>query len=122
MYCAHCGNPLPEAEGPAEDVTIVEAPEVNSAEVEIAKINADRDIRIARIGAGVVESEAVVELAHAEGVAEGLETAVAPPEPPPAEPVVVVDNNDEEPEPSIPPAEPEEHHERKPAKKSGFFS
>ena len=43
MYCAHCGNPLPESEAVPE--VIAEAHEVMvSAEVEIAKINAERDI------------------------------------------------------------------------------
>jgi hypothetical protein len=127
-YCPGCGTKLERelehAAETAEHETESQTEEITDAAVEIARIEANRDVTIAKVQAGIVEHTAEVEqaaeLAHAEGKAEGLETAIAPPEPPPAEPVVVVDNNDE-PEPSIPPAEPEEHHERKAPAKHGFF-
>lgn len=124
-YCPGCGTRLREElaeHGESADQT----EEITSAEVEIARIQAERDVAVAKIEKGIVEHTADVEqaaeLAHAEGQAEGMAAAMAPPaEQPPAEPVVVVDT-DVEPE-TIPPADPG-HHEpeekREPAKR-GFF-
>lgn len=124
-YCPGCGTKLEhEVEDAEHRETEEQTEEVTDAAVKIAEIEAKRDVAVARISAGIAESEAVVEMAHAEGIAEGLETAVAPPEVPaaePASPVVVVNDEQEEPE-SIPPAEHEHHEEPKAApKKSGFF-
>lgn len=125
-YCPGCGAKLNrEIEEAEHHETEEQTEDVTGAAVRIAEIEANKEIKIAQINRGIVERtsdvEMAAELAHAEGVAEGLETAVAPTEPTAPEPVVVVDNN-EEPEPSIPPAEPAEHHEPpKPKHKSGLF-
>jgi hypothetical protein len=122
-FCPECGHPA-QREEPAEAVAeAVAVGEVTDSAVRIAEIESKTAIALARIQAGMVDVEQVAELAHAEGVAEGLTAAVSPPEPesapePPAEPIVVVD--DQEPEPEMPPAEhraPAGQH-RKPA---GFF-
>jgi hypothetical protein len=126
-FCPGCGARLNrEVEEAAEHETAAQAEEVTDAAVRIAEINANRDVKIAQIERGIAEHtsdvETAAELAHAEGKAEGLETALAPAEPEPAEPVVVV-NDEPEPEPSITPAEPETHHEepRAPKRKTGIF-
>jgi hypothetical protein len=103
-YCTHCGNPV--AEETAEPDVVVEAEHTESADVEIARITADRDVKIAKISAGMSDVEAAVDLAHAEGVAEGVVEALTP-EPVAAAPPVVVVNDDTEGMPEPPPeAEP----------------
>jgi hypothetical protein len=82
MYCQHCGNALPEVEA-AEveaEAAAAEVDTIASADVEIAKINAQRDVQLARIAAGAVDVDQAVDLAHAEGIAEGIVAASAPPE------------------------------------------
>jgi hypothetical protein len=125
-YCPGCGAKLNrEVEEAEVHETETQTEQITDSAVEIARIEANRDVAVAKINAGVVEHstevEQAAELAHAEGKAEGLETALAPEPEPAPEPVVVV-NDDAPEEPSIPPAEPEEHHEPpKPKHKSGFF-
>jgi hypothetical protein len=123
MYCIHCGHEL-EHEPAAAEAEAEAAEKISSDEVQIEQIRANKEVAIAKIQARVTEHveevEQAAELAHAEGKAEGLETAIAPEPAPEPEPVVVV-NDDPEPEPSIPPAEPEHHEERKAPKKTGFF-
>lgn len=93
MYCPTCGVDH-HAEPPPAETAADELAEVTAAEVRIAEINAQRDVQLAKIGAGIAESETVADLAHAEGVAEGqadvIETLAPEPEPEP-EPVVIVD-------------------------------
>ena len=127
-YCPGCGTKLERelehAVDSAEHETETQTEQITDSAVRIAEIEANKEVKIAQIQAGIVEHttevETAAELAHAEGKAEGLETALVPPEPPPTEPVVVVDNNDTE-EPSIPPAEPEHHEAPKPKPKTGMF-
>lgn len=94
MYCAHCGNALPEGEA-AEvhaEAEAIEVAEVASAEVRIAEINAERDIKLARISAGIIDAGRDTELARAEGKAEAFEEVLAPePADAPEPQVVVVD-------------------------------
>lgn len=107
-FCENCGAERHEA---AEPEVVVEAEHTESADVEIARITADRDVKIAKISAGMVETETAVELAHAEGVTEGLEATVAPDEPAADAPPVVVLNDDQGEEMPEAPPEAEEHHE-----------
>jgi hypothetical protein len=65
-YCPNCGEPLGDT--PARQLAEIEA-----AEVKIARINAERDIEVARIGASLGRAE----LATEETVTE-METEVAP--------------------------------------------
>jgi hypothetical protein len=94
MYCQHCGNALPEVEAVEAEAEAgaVEVDTIASADVEIAKINAQRDVQLARIAAGAVDVDQAVDLAHAEGIAEGIVAASAPPdaEGDPAPPVEVI--------------------------------
>lgn len=126
MYCAHCGNELPAAESQAEHDQAAEdvAEAVASADVEIERIRADKEIKIAKITAGVIDQERDEELARAEGVAEGLHEAIAPelPEQPSETPVVVVndDSAPEEPEVSPPPAEESSEPSRHEPEHSGY--
>lgn len=110
MYCAHCGSEIPAAESLAEHEQATEdvAETVASADVEIERIRADKEIKIARISAGVVETDQAAELAHAEGVAEGMAEAIAPevPDQAPETPVVVVNDNPEPEAPEIAPEPP----------------
>lgn len=77
-------------------------------DLAIARVQAERDIELARINAGaakaIAETEAENSSEHAEGVAEGMETALdavsgSGDDEPPADPVVVQAEADEEPEP-----------------------
>jgi len=109
-YCPECATPHE-----------CEAAE-NAARLELARIEANRDIEIARLRSGevkteaaaaveIAESEAVAIAARAEGEADGMETVLdagAPPAPDGAEPPVIVDMPEPEPEPEPePPAPPE---------------
>ncbi len=103
-FCPECGAAAAVADDAAAAV---------SAEVEIARINANRDIKLAQINAGVVkevaETEAAAEVAHADGVVDGIDKVldavggdqgdgppiVLPPAEPEAEP-------EPEPEPELP--------------------
>jgi hypothetical protein len=98
-HCEKCHADYGEE---SEPEVIVEAEHTEKPDVEIARIQADRDIKLARITAGVVDIERDVELAAAEAKAGVLGEIVSPPE---AEPEVVVLD---EPEPeSVPEPEPE---------------
>jgi hypothetical protein len=107
-YCQHCG-------GETDQVIVIETPatEAFNAEVEIARINRQADVDIAKIQAGqdrnwnetretvaVIETEAAVEetaieaesgVEAAEAVADALTDVLAPEEP---DPVTVVSNSD----------------------------
>ena len=112
-FCPDCGNPH---ECAAETVSNVEAEETKRV-----RIQAERDMEIARINAGaakaIAATEADSEADHLEGVIEGAELMAGDGgDPPPAEPggepiVVQVDATDddapdiEEP-PVVEPAEP----------------
>jgi hypothetical protein len=124
IICPECGEHLDPHELHTA-APVIETAEITSAEVEIARINADKEIRLAKIQAGMIESEAIVEAAveaaHAEGEAAGLREATAPEPVPEPEPVVVVDAP-AEPEADIP-APPvaghdEDHEDREPRKQS----
>jgi hypothetical protein len=107
---------------PSPDEAQLEAVEtVSSAEVEIARIQSDRDIALAKIAAKTVEPDLEAELAAAQAELETLRAIVNPPTPEPVDqaPVVVVadgdgqgDEDDEEPSLESPenvPAEPAAH-------------
>lgn len=104
-YCTGCGQ---QHGGPARE----------SEEVKIAKINADRDIEVARLarGAAKIEAEAEVEVAElateaaveqtaieAEAVVEVGELPEPEPEPEPDPVIVETAEPDEEPGPAEPP-------------------
>jgi len=99
MYCQHCGNEI--AAQVTEEAAAVE--EAVSAEVEIARINAEKEITLAKIAAkvteNVVENELVTENAALEAENEVLAEVAAPAEAAEiehTEPVaVVIDNSDE---------------------------
>jgi hypothetical protein len=88
-YCPHCGNPTDEAgEHAPEEVA---ARTMSRAEVEIAKINADKEIRLAKIAAGSME--------HADDAR--VEEAILAPEPevvtePDPGPAIVVEQHAED--------------------------
>lgn len=122
-HCEKCHQDYGEDLAPAEAIEPESVEEITSAEVEIARINAKRDVDLAKINAGVAEHVAEVdqaaELAHAEGEAEGLREALEPEQPSETPPVVVMDDPSPEPETEAP-APPEEssepsseHHEPK---------
>ena len=97
MYCQHCGNEI------AEEVEAVEAEagaaraeargiaDVADREVEIAKINAKRDVDLAKIGRGLAEVEAVQEAEVATAEAEAVVEVLTPEPEPEPEPVVIVE-------------------------------
>lgn len=117
-YCPDCGDPH---ECAAESRT-----DPGRTEVELAKINRQADVEIARIQAAetktyadadvkIAESEILVEAAAAEGAAEGMlqviDAVTGPAEPENPETVVVESPAPEtEPEPELAPP-PVEHHE-----------
>jgi hypothetical protein len=81
-FCQHCGNTVDQL------LPAVAAAETVSAEVEIARINAERDVEVAKIAARqdrdwnetrveVAEIEAVAEVAAAEAEAEVIGEIIA---------------------------------------------
>ena len=113
-FCVECGADHHAADRePEAAAEVVEVHEVTSAEVEIEKIRAEKEIKLAKIAAGIADAERDQELAHERGKAEALESVITPdPEPQPdPEPIVINDVAPEaEPEPTdLPPAE--EHQE-----------
>jgi hypothetical protein len=105
MFCPECGTDHHVADRAAEAAA--------DREVTLAKIQADRDIKIAQItansAAALAETENALEVAHAEGKVEGMETVIdsaavgdgqAPELGEPGEPIVVES-------PAEPVAEPE---------------
>ncbi len=122
MFCPECG-----VDHHAEE----RAAKPTEADVEIARIQAKRDVEIARLSAGVEKSwnETMhdANLAAAEGVIEGMVTGaeLVNPEPDPAaaEPVIISTDIAPEPEPELdappPPAAAEsEPEEKEPASKA----
>lgn len=103
MFCPECGADHHATERAEEEA---ERERVN-AEIEIKRLETKRDIEVARIQAGaardIAETEAEADVAHAEGVVEGmtgtLETIAGDPEP--EEPPVVEVVADEPAEPVI---------------------
>jgi hypothetical protein len=123
-YCQHCGN---EVDHLPETGTATEAV---SAEIQVAKINAEKEIELAKINARmdrnwnetrveVAEVEAEAEVAAAEATAEVIgevlaaETETVTEEEPPAEPIIVTAEPDDggediAPPETGPPAEPKQ--------------
>ena len=96
------------------------------ADVEIARIEGDTAVKIAKIEAGVAEDMMESRVAALEGELRGMREAldrIAPepqpePQPEPAPAPVVIE--EPEPEPEMPPREVE-HRERHPSSRKGFF-
>jgi hypothetical protein len=116
MYCPNCGHNI---DGPA-----VPAEPAEPTEVILARIQADRDIAVARLEAGarraeqdsaetIARVEAAADIETAEAVAEII-AADDEPEPEAAgepEPVVIVEESPPEPEPAEEPPPEIEHHD-----------
>lgn len=103
-----------------EDNSDKVAETTSDAAVEIARLEAERDIKVAKIAARQDDEEQVSELAAMRARLDVLEAALAPPEPEPMpepEPVVVVS----EPDAAAAPPEKETVRERKSQAKRGFF-
>ena len=106
-----------------EPVIIEEAPDtepVADAAVEIARIEADRDVTIAKVVNRSMDEDTVATIAALQAENEALRAQLAPPEPEPEEIAVVVANADAEaaPEPeSAPPLTTEETSTSEPAAK-----
>jgi hypothetical protein len=122
MYCPDCGvdhHAAERLERETEQAAV-------DRDIELARINAKRDVEIARLQAGaaadVAAAAAAEEVAHADGVVDGvrkvLETQQPPaPEPEPEPPVVlnapIVDAPVDEHEDAPPPADASEPSEPK---------
>lgn len=82
MYCQHCGHELQRVADEIEHEPAAEVEQIVNADVEIARINADKEIQLAKINAkvteNVIEVEQAVELAAAEAKADALEEAMQP--------------------------------------------
>lgn len=97
MYCQHCGNQIAEETEAVEaeaEVALAEARGIENVadrEVEIARINAKRDVDLAKIQRGIVESETVQEAEVATAEAAAVVDVLTPEPEPEPEPVVVVD-------------------------------
>jgi hypothetical protein len=112
MFCPECGADHHVADRAAEAAA--------DREVTLAKIEADKEIKIEQIRAGAARDLAEVDNAlkteRAEGIAEGMETALdaatggAQAEEPgePGEPVIVETPPAEEPAPTVPDMAPPE--------------
>lgn len=117
-YCQYCGNE--NNEPPTEQEQILRD------QVEIARINAEKEITLAKLSARMgdrelettetvaeiqAETEEITSVAEAEIIAAGLEAGQEPaPEP---TPVVIQDQEQAEPEPELPERESKipTHHE-----------
>lgn len=98
MFCAHCGNAVADIAQSEEHVAETEI--AASADVQIARINADRDIQLAKIAQRMNDSDNQADLVAAEVAAEVQSDVIdqLTPDPEPApEPVVIVNNDDAEP-------------------------
>lgn len=120
--CAECGI---EHEAPEPEVVVEEAVDlepVAEADVRVAEINADRDIKIAKIERGGAEDEMAVRLAEVEGnlmgMREVLDALMNPPQPEAAP--VIIEEPAPAPEEEMPPRE-ERHEPKVPSSKRGFF-
>jgi hypothetical protein len=101
-YCPNCGNEIENHDPEVMEARAAEhaARDADRAAVEIEKIRADKEIRLARIAAGIADAERDQELAHAEGRAEGMAEVVSAgvpdpepiPDPEPVEPIVIADD------------------------------
>jgi hypothetical protein len=118
MYCPDCGlNHHLDDIAAEPEVTVVDN-SVSPAEVEIAKITADKEIKLAKIAAGTFKEEMESELeslrAELRGFKEGID-AVAPEPEPVEQPAPVIIDAPDEPVDQLPPPpeDTEEHHERK---------
>ena len=127
-YCPGCGTHLrAEVEEAELHETEAQTEEITDAAVRIAEIEANRDVAVAKIQAGITEhiagAEQAAELAHAEGKAEGLEEALAPAvtEDAANPSVVIVDAPDAESEDTpVAPPSAEEHSEPHEHKQSSY--
>lgn len=128
-YCPHCGNEVEHVPG------VAAVAETVSSEVEIARINAERDVKVAQINARQerdwnetrleeTKLETEAEVASAEATAEVIgevlaaETGSAEEEETETEPVVVAEVP--EPEPDLAPPPVDGGHETGPKKKPGW--
>jgi len=117
--CETCGQVVPEPEVAVEEAVDLEP--VAEASVEVARIEADRDIKVAKIAAHVADDELELRLAALEGELRGIKEAMVQPEPEVApEPVIVAQDVAPEPEPEMPPRE-EREEPKAPRKPKGFF-
>lgn len=126
-YCPECGH----------EVAAQAADDAAKSDVEIARINADRDVTIARLQSKAVreendttehvaETEAAADVGVAEAQADGVEAAAevisGDPEPEPdGEPIVVEPLPEAEPEPDAPPPPEAEHHHAAEKKSPGWW-
>jgi len=119
--CPDCGI---EHEAPEPEVLVEEAVDVEpiaDANVEVARIEAERDVTIAKISAKMEERHDETEIEVLRAELRALRDLITPPEPEPEPTPVVI----EEPEPvpveeEMPPRE-ERHEPKAPASKRGFF-
>lgn len=128
MFCPECGADHHVADRAAEAAA--------DREVTLAKIAADRDIRIAQItansAAALAETENALEVAHAEGKVEGMETVIdsaavdgqAPELGEPGAPIVVESESEPvaEPEPDLAPPLVETSSPRSSSSSDGWWS
>lgn len=121
--CPDCGM---EHGGPepvvVEDNSDKAAAELGDASVEIARVEAGRDVEVAKITAKTIDAETEAELARLRARVEVLETSTLPaPEPEPV-PIVVPDPGPEpEPEPEPAPAPPESEPPAAESKPRGYW-
>ena len=112
--CAECGQATPEPEVVIEEAVDLEP--VAVAEVDVARIQADRDVTIAKIQSKVIDEELTAQLAALAAENEALRAAAAPQEQQ-QEATVVVAEPDPEPEPVAEAEPPVVEHSDEPAAK-----
>ena len=118
--CADCGI---EHEAPEPEVLVEEAVDVEpiaDANVEVARIEAERDVTIAKISAKMEEKHDETEIEVLRAEIRALRDLIAPPVPEPEPAPVVIEEEPAPVEEEIPPRE-ERHEPKAPASKRGFF-
>lgn len=107
---------------PIEPVDPTPAVEVAAgADVEVAKIQAERDIALAKLSNKQAEMWQESRVAEIEARMLGMQEALDRLAPPPPEPVVVTQEPEPEPEAAPAPEPVDQPAEEKPPKSTGFF-
>lgn len=109
---------------PEPPVVVQEVPDPEpaaAAAVEIARVEGDTAVQIAKINSRSLDEETAAELAALRAENEMLKAAAAPPEPPPV--MIPAAPPEPDPDPMAPPVadKPEPPAEEKPKRRSGVF-
>src|ERR1700735_577753 len=125
-FCPDCGEQMHSC-APAEGASEAKAVrQMSEAEIEVARINARRDVTLAKIAAGQTDTEVEGDLAVAEVLAETVaaDAAAGRQQAAGGQPVVIIDGGGgggepaPDPDAELAPPESEHHHPEPPKEKA----